>query len=256
MTNQSHYVTARVIAALLGYPDAALRTHLPQLKEALQTHALADTESVLSDASRLALAALMDDLCATDPLEAEARYVDTFDRGRRTSLHLFEHVHGDSRERGPALIDLQETYAQQGLLLAPGELPDYLPVVLEFAAMQTEDVARAFLGEIAHLMQAIHTALVRERSPYAAALAAALDLAGVPVLADERCVGAAEAERQQQHEREHGPVPELDEQWAEPAAFAGCSATGQGSAPRVQPIQFVPREAAPDRTRPIQGTPA
>ncbi|CAB3677402.1 nitrate reductase molybdenum cofactor assembly chaperone [Paraburkholderia rhynchosiae] len=229
MNAQPHYVAARVLAALLGYPDAALRAMLPDLRFALRS------DGSLSDACREAVAALIDALQQADPLEAEARYVDTFDRGRKTSLHLFEHVHGDSRERGPALIDLQETYAQQGLLLTTGELPDYLPVVLEFAAMQPQHTAREFLAEMAHLLQSIHAALARQQSPYAAAVAAALDLAGEPVQPPD-AVPQAPAE------------PSVDDQWAEPAAFGGCSSAGQSSAPEFRTIQIVRRDAAPSST--------
>jgi nitrate reductase molybdenum cofactor assembly chaperone NarJ/NarW len=86
-------------------------------------------------------------------MEVEARYVETFDRGRATSLHLFEHVHGDSRDRGPAMIDLVQTYEKAGLYLGPEELPDHLCVVLEFASTQPPALARAFLGEMAHILQ-------------------------------------------------------------------------------------------------------
>lgn len=229
MTNEPvyepHRNAARVLAALLSYPDAQLRALLPELAVTL----LRDT--VLSAEHRDAVFALTVDLQHSEPLEAEARYVDTFDRGRRTSLHLFEHVHGDSRDRGPAMIDLQQTYAQEGLLLAPGELPDFLPVVLEFASTQPYAVAREFLAEMAHLLQSIHAALARQESPYAAAVAAALDLAGEPVRPPET-VPEAPAE-----------AP-LDEQWAEPVVFDGCSVAGQNAAPRVQPIQIVRRDDA------------
>src|SRR4029078_2389354 len=94
-----------------------------------------------------------------DPLDSEAAYVELFDRGRATSLHLFEHVHGDSRDRGPAMVDLCAMYEKAVLLRAPGELPDYLPVVLEFASTQPAREARAFLGEIAHILAAIFGAL-------------------------------------------------------------------------------------------------
>ncbi|MFL9919764.1 nitrate reductase molybdenum cofactor assembly chaperone [Paraburkholderia fungorum] len=226
--HEPHRTAARVVAALLSYPDAQLRAALPELGIAL----LRDT--VLSAEHRDAVFALIVDMQRGDPLEAEARYVDTFDRGRRTSLHLFEHVHGDSRDRGPAMIDLQQTYAQEGLLLAPGELPDYLPVVLEFASTQIYEVAREFLAEMAHLLQSIHAALARQESPYAAAVAAALDLADEPVQRPET-VPEAPAEAS------------LDEQWAEPAVFDGCSVAGQNAASRVQPIQIVRRDAASPR---------
>jgi nitrate reductase delta subunit len=228
MNTQSHYVAARVLALLLSYPDEPMRAQLPELKQALRT------DTALPDESRAAVVALIDDLQRAEPLQAEARYVDTFDRGRRTSLHLFEHVHGDSRERGPALIDLQQTYAQEGMFLAPGELPDYLPAVLEFAAMQPYARAQEFLGEMAHLLQSIHAALARQSSPYAVVVAAVLDLAGEPV-APVDTVPEPPAE------------PALDEQWAEPAAFGGCSAAGQKATPDVQTIQIVRRETAPAR---------
>jgi nitrate reductase delta subunit len=225
---EPHSTAARVLAALLSYPDAQLRALLPELAITL----LGDT--ALSAERRAGVFALTADLQHSDPLEAEARYVDTFDRSRRTSLHLFEHVHGDSRERGPAMIDLQQTYEQQGLLLAPGELPDYLPVVLEFASTRPHEVAREFLAEMAHLLQSIHAALARQDSPYAAAVAAALDLAGEPVQAPETVPEAP-------------PEAPLDEQWAEPAVFDGCSVAGQNTAPAVQPIQIVRRDAASPR---------
>ena len=226
MNARTHHMAARVLAALLGYPDAALRAMLPDLRFALQS------DRALSDACREAVAELIDALQSADALEAEARYVDTFDRARKTSLHLFEHVHGDSRERGPALIDLQESYAQQGMFITAGELPDYLPVVLEFAAMQPEQTAREFLGEMAHLLQSIHAALARQQSPYAAAVAAALDLAGEPVQPPD-AVPEPPAE------------PTIDDQWIEPAAFGGCSSAGQHCAPELQTIQIVRRDATP-----------
>ena len=99
------------------------------------------------------LDALIVKLQRADPLDSEAEYVQLFDRGRGTSLHLFEHVHGDSRDRGPAMIDLAQTYEKAGLLLAPGELPDYLPAVLEFASTQPPREAKAFLSEMAHILE-------------------------------------------------------------------------------------------------------
>ena len=126
----------RVLAALLSYPDASLRGHLAEMRSLL------GGERALADARLAEIGALIDTIERADPLEAEAAYVELFDRGRSTSLPLFEHVHGDSRERGPAMIDLGQTYAQAGLALADGELPDYLPVVLEFASTQPPRRAR------------------------------------------------------------------------------------------------------------------
>src|SRR5512140_2989192 len=123
-------LSLRVLARLLSYPDAELRGHVPEMRNALHT------ERAITVGRLAELDVLMDSLSSGDPLDTEAAYVQLFDRGRATSLHLFEHVHGDSRDRGPAMIDLAQTYGEAGLYLAPGELPDYLPVVLEFVSTQ------------------------------------------------------------------------------------------------------------------------
>ena len=110
-TPETMRLTLRALARLLAYPGAELRAQMPALIDALQT------EQALPAARIAELQALAQQICAMDAYEAEGRYVDTFDRGHRTSLHLFEHIHGDSRERGPALIDLTQTYERAGLYL-------------------------------------------------------------------------------------------------------------------------------------------
>jgi nitrate reductase molybdenum cofactor assembly chaperone NarJ/NarW len=210
--------TLRALAALLGYPDAALRGDLPEIRDALR-----DAKALSLD-SLDALEALVARLAAADALEAEAQYVALFDCARATSLNLFEHVHGDSRERGPAMIDLAKTYGEAGLDLAPGQLPDYLPVALEFASTQPPLVARAFLGEIAHVVNAIHGALRARASDYAAITAALLELAG------EKARPVASASE----------LP-IDEAWEEPAAFGECARARPGA---PQPIQFIRKKAS------------
>ncbi|MDR7272585.1 nitrate reductase delta subunit [Pelomonas saccharophila] len=212
----------RVLAALLRYPDAALRAAAPELQQALKR------EAALPAARIDELCALLQHLHRDDPLAVEAEFVDLFDRGRGTALHLFEHIHGDSRDRGPAMVDLQQTYERAGLYLAPGELPDHLAVVLEFTSTQPAREARDFLAEIAHITRVIFSALRRRQSPYASVLAATLELAG------ER------AERV-----EIPPEPELDEDWAEPEAFGGCSSAGQSRPEQPQPIHIVRKTRAP-----------
>jgi nitrate reductase molybdenum cofactor assembly chaperone NarJ/NarW len=206
----------RALARLIAYPDAALRADLAPLIAAI------DEEASVPAPRRAELRALAAELVRLDPLEVEARYVETFDRGRATSLHLFEHVHGDSRDRGPAMIDLVQTYEKAGLYLGPDELPDHLGVVLEFASTQPPALAKAFLGEVAHILNAIFSALLKRESPYAAVIAAVLELAGhkaeaVPFKADEA----------------------LDEAWAEPEAFDGCATRGQNRPGQAQPIHIV-----------------
>ena len=209
--------TLRAIARLLGYPDAELRAHLAELSGAL--HA----ERALTVGRLADIDALIERIAARPPLVAEADYVELFDRGRSTSLHLFEHVHGDSRQRGPAMIDLVRTYEQAGLELVAGELPDHLPVLLEYASTQPTAAARDLLREVAHILRPIFSALAARRSAYAALPAALLDLAGERVEPLEIA--------------EESP---LDSSWEEPPAFGGCSNAGQD-----QPIRVVRRAATP-----------
>jgi nitrate reductase delta subunit len=216
--------TLRALAWLLRYPDAGLRAIAPQLADAL------NREAALEPGRLVELETLTRRLVQATPLRTEADYVDLFDRGRRTALHLFEHVHGDSRDRGPAMVDLLQTYERAGLLLAPGELPDFLPVVLEFASTQPAAQARGFLREIAHIVQAIFSALLERGSPYASVLAAVLDLAGEPA---QRVPLAAE--------------PGIDETWVEPEAFGGCSSAGQTRPNEPQPVHIVRNARAPHR---------
>jgi nitrate reductase delta subunit len=216
----------RVLARLLGYPDAELRSHLSEMRAALHT------ERAITPARLAELDLLMETVARADPLDTEAVYVQLFDQGRATSLHLFEHVHGDSRERGPALIDLAQTYDKAGLCLAPGELPDYLPVVLEFVSTQPPREARAFLAAMAHILNAIFNALQQRRRAYASVIGALLELAG------ETAQPVTLA-----------PEEPLDASWAEPPAFDGCSPKGQGRPEQPQPIHIMRKGTS------AQGTP-
>ena len=220
----------RVLAALLSYPDALHRSVLAELSAVLQD------ERAVSAPRQQEIAALIDSIQRIDALQAEADYVELFDRGRSTSLHLFEHVHGDSRERGPAMIDLGQTYEKAGLILAEGELPDYLPAVLEFVSTQPPGEARAFLGEMSHIFNAIFGALQQHGSAYASVLGALLELAGEKAQA---VTPPAE--------------PPLDESWAEPVVFDGCSSKGQAKPGQPQPVHIVRNTNAANAANVAQG---
>jgi nitrate reductase molybdenum cofactor assembly chaperone NarJ/NarW len=211
--------TLRVLAALLSYPDAERRGHLREMAQVLRC------EQALPVGRLDELDALLETLGRNDPLDVEADYVQLFDRGRATSLHLFEHVHGDSRERGPAMIDLAQTYAKAGLFLAEGELPDFLPVALEFASTQPPREARAFLAEMAHILNTIFAALQQRHSAYASVVGALLELAGEKA----RPVQVAAEEP-------------IDVVWEEPAVFDGCSSKGQSRPDQPQPIRIVRKD--------------
>jgi nitrate reductase molybdenum cofactor assembly chaperone NarJ/NarW len=208
-------LTLRVLARLLSYPDAELRAHLDELRQALRD------EAALAPARLAEVEALIASLGAQSAIDTEADYVQLFDSGRRTSLHLFEHVHGDSRDRGPAMIDLAQTFESAGLYLVEGEMPDHLPVVLEYASTQPPQEARTFLAEMAHILNAVFNALQQRRSRYASALGALIELAG------EQCAPLQLPDE----------TP-LDDSWAEPAAFGGCSSAGQARPGQPQPVRI------------------
>jgi len=219
-TAKNMSLTLRVLARLLSYPDAALRAHLDELRQALRH------EAALQPARLAEVEALIDSIAAQSAIDAEADYVQLFDSGRRTSLHLFEHVHGDSRDRGPAMIDLAQTFEAAGLYLGEGEMPDHLPVVLEYASTQPPREAQAFLAEMAHIFNIVFSALRKRQSRYASVLGALIELAG------EKCAPVS--------------VPDeapIDESWAEPLAFDGCSSKGQARPGQAQPVHIVRNSA-------------
>ena len=213
-------ITLRVLARLLSYPNAELKSDLADMQSAV--HA----EQALGKDRLAEIDALIKHLAHSEALELEGEFVELFDRGHATSLHLFEHVHGDSRERGPAMIDLVQTYEKAGLFLGPDEMPDYLPVVLEFVSTQPPKEARAFLAEMAHIFNAIFNALQQRQSAYASVLGALLELAGEKAHAVK--VAAEEP---------------LDASWEEPVVFDGCSVKGQAKPGQSQAIHFVKNEA-------------
>ena len=236
------------IGALLTYPDQKLAAALPEILAHVRD------DDTLPMREREALVRLTDEMAVHDAYQLQEYYVACFDRGRATSLHLFEHVHGESRERGPAMIDLREQYLKAGLAINPGELPDYLPAFLEYLAHLPARAAREQLREIAHILQDIHSALVRRRSGYAAATAALIVLAGEKVRAPVQ-------ERQESRPAKvvhsaptvkSGPEfavissierEQLDAEWAEQPAFAPVrpGACGSGDGAAVKPLHYMPR---------------
>lgn len=165
-------LTLRTLAALLGYPSAELLAHICDLREAL------DTEAALGLVARRRLDPLLDRLEGSDLLDAQAEYSDLFDSSRKLSLHLFEHVHGESRDRGQAMLDLASQYMDRGLLLEASELPDYIPIFLEYASCLPPDEARETLAQPGHVLAALEQRLRERPSDYAGIFAAALALSG------------------------------------------------------------------------------
>lgn len=204
----------RALSALLAYPDIELRAALPEIADAIR-----DASSI-DAAKREALLALVDEIAASDPLEAEGRYVDLFDRGRRTSLNLFEHVHGDGRQRGPAMLELKQRYLDAGMQPVGDDLPDHLPLLLEYLSCRDTTEVRDTIGEIAHILRQLGNTLLHRRSSYAAVMAALLALGGEKGLDAQAPVPPAE---------------DMDRAWEEKPAFAPPEPD-----PALTPEQSVP----------------
>ncbi|MCC0056763.1 MAG: nitrate reductase molybdenum cofactor assembly chaperone [Rhodobiaceae bacterium] len=155
----------KVISVLLSYPDETQRSTLPEIGPALAAAA------TLGARYRTLLQKLADDIAACDLYDAQERYVLLFDRTRTLSLHLFEHVHGESRDRGQAMVDLLGMYEADGFGVGARELPDYLPLFLEFLAVKPATEAAELLGQTAHILAALHQRLRKRGSIYANAFA-------------------------------------------------------------------------------------
>jgi nitrate reductase delta subunit len=206
-------LTLRALAALLGYPSAELKAHIPEIRDALAG------EAILPRPARRRLDLLLDRLGNGELLDLQAEYSELFDRSRSLSLHLFEHVHGDSRERGQAIIDLGQQYLEQGFLLDGPELPDCVPVFVEFASCLSPAEAREMLGEPAHVFAALEDRLAARGSDYAAVFGALI--AAARAKPDRAALAELEA-----NAPDDDPA-KIDEEWEEKAVtFTGSHEMG------------------------------
>ncbi|MDN3519366.1 nitrate reductase molybdenum cofactor assembly chaperone [Aquisalimonas lutea] len=214
----------KAIAVVMDYPDASIQEHGDELAEvfAAQEGLEAETRQALVDMVRRRQ--------AEDLFELQADYVGLFDRSRSLSLHLFEHVHGESRDRGQAMVELQNLYREQGLELVANELPDYVPLFLEFCSRLTPEEIQGWMEEVSHLLQLLHGRLAERESDYQWLFKALLELSGQET-ADEQL-------QRQLREEERDDTPDaLDAVWAEePVTFGpeggscGGAKTNQGQA--------------------------
>ena len=151
----------KALSLLLEYPSQELYDNLDAFEAAM-----ADAES-MEAVEHSTIGQLLAHLRTTDLIELQADYVKTFDLVAEHSLHLTHHLFGDDKNRGPALIDLTEIYKEYGLDQSSNELPDYLPLVLEFAAQLDDSEARVFLSDTAKVIRVLAENLEKVQSPYA-----------------------------------------------------------------------------------------
>lgn len=172
----------RALAALLGYPSVELKGNIAEIAAAI------DGEAKLPLADRTRLSPLLARFDNDDLLDLQSVYSELFDRSRSLSLHLFEHVHGDSRERGQAMIDLGQQYIESGFFLEGSELPDFVPVFLEYASCLPPADGREMLRQPVHVFAALAERLDKRGSDYAGIFHCLVALANAPVDATARAV--------------------------------------------------------------------
>lgn len=229
------HMPLKAISALLSYPTEELQAAKDELVSALQQGDLLPAELVKS------LTVLIDEIATGDIYDLQETYVALFDRSRTLSLNLFEHVHGESRDRGGAMVDLVENYRAAGFEPASTELPDHIPVLLEFLAMRPIEEAREVLADAAHIMEGLQTRLIRRESAYAPVFAALVHISGDQVNQE------ALAELLAVKDDDPDDLEALDEIWEEsevtfaPDPNAGC--------PQVRDMltqMDIPRNAPPN----------
>jgi nitrate reductase delta subunit len=169
----------KALSALLTYPSAELQRAAGEISEAIES------EPALSMPVRDQLHRLLRELASSDLYDLQERYVLLFDRTRSLSLHLFEHVHGESRDRGQAMVDLKAQYGNAGLELDSTELPDFLPLFLEYASTLPAPEARDALAQPAHIFAALAERLRKRHSAYEAVFRALVALSAVMPKGDE-----------------------------------------------------------------------
>jgi len=172
-------ITLRLLARLLDYPDEALFTHQAEMIAALKTG------SELDAAQQAQLADFITEFFTGELLDKQADYCELFDRGRATSLLLFEHVHGESRDRGQAMVDLLEQYRADGLALSAKELPDFLPLYLEYLASLDPARARVGLADVAPILALLAARLQQRQSRYSELFTLLLALSDTGLAVDD-----------------------------------------------------------------------
>jgi nitrate reductase delta subunit len=213
--------TFKILGLFLSYPRAEIIEALPECLAILEAEKWISSQS-LKDIKKLTVA-----LSDTDLLDLQEEYVALFDRTPSLSLHLFEHVHGDSRDRGPAMVDLGNLYREKRLEIAIDELPDYLPLFFEYLSVLSEAEAKEGLDGVAHIIVAIGARLKQRESLYAGVIDAALSTAKrkPDSKAVERALAAASGEMPNSEE--------VDKAWEDQFALSAPDPTAQQDCPKA-----------------------
>lgn len=241
----------KVISLLLDYPTETLVNGRDELEQAI----IESRE--ISPKQRGALFELLELICGNDLMDGQEHYGALFGRGRSLSLLLFEHVHGESRDRGQAMVDMMAQYEAAGFAIGVKELPDYIPLYLEFLSTREDIEAREGLADVAHLLALLAARLEERESAYASCMRALLQIAGT-----EPHQAVAEVRAQVAAEPRDDSLEALDKVWEEEAVdfmqaeqqdrcSAMPSAPGKAREESAVPLHWVDfQQAAPAAVRP------
>jgi nitrate reductase delta subunit len=149
-----------VISKLIDYPDSELIENLDSVIEYIK-----DSSEIATDEKEI-LMEFVSWMRSHTSIKLQETYVETFDMVPEHDLHLTHHIFGDDRQRGPALIDLSEHLKNEGLEVKEGEIPDFLPLLLEYASTLDDIKSRAFLGDAKKIIKIIADNLDKAKSPY------------------------------------------------------------------------------------------
>jgi nitrate reductase delta subunit len=202
-------ITYKILSLLLCYPQSEIQANMDELEEAL------GQEGALRGRALKKLLVFLEDYRSRPLLDLQADYVEIFDRGRAHSLHIFEHVHGESRFRGSAMVDLADLYARAGFETEGGELPDFLPLFLEFLSTQPPGEAQTMLRDVQHITAVIGAKLKKRRSPWVAMFDA------IEALAGQKIKPEILAKALEDSAKEITTLDELDKEWEDSPAFDG-----------------------------------
>lgn len=220
----------KVIARLLDYPDKEVGDNVGEIS------CLISEAREISPDHRAQLLEAVNDIYSGELLDSQERYVGLFEQGRSLSLHLFEHVHGESRDRGQAMVDLMAEYSSNGFEIDSRELPDYIPMFLEYLSYRPDLEAREWLADVSHILALLAARLMERESVYAHLFESLLLIAG---RSEE-----IEQHREQVASEEPDNTPEaLDKEWEEVAV----TFSAEGSSCDVKPPPTDPNQESPLR---------
>lgn len=224
-------LTFKVLSALLSYPQAEMIEALEEMVEVVEQ------EDVLQPKDKVAILLLIREFAGSELMELQERYVALFDRGRALALHIFEHVHGESRDRGQAMVELMEHYRANGFEITAKELPDYIPLFLEYLSQRPLAEARELLGDAMPVLSLLGARLAERNSPYHVLFGALEGFAGLPENLEEIKATAA-------GEGPDETLVNMDKVWEEEAVTFMSNSGGCQSqqTPAVAPVQWVERQ--------------